>query len=286
MCSLNEKAMLVNLKVGTWAGYAYSKDATMDGFGSTDLGRANKALLKHSNVFKKTKAAFNTVRSYVNENTLPWKDDGVRLLPSANYMDFVQGLGDVKREAETQLKVFMGEYTNEISNDKVRFENEALKSGKLCLFSFDDYPLDIQHKFYIELGFEPIPSSSDFRVQISEDDKRALDAAVAKAQEDVTTHLIEEMAKPMRALAEHLSRPVEDVKRFHDSIVLNVSDQVERLQKLNLNDDPTVNALLKEVRGAFSTLARQPEVLKDNQPVRDAARVKLAEMMKNFGMGV
>ena len=282
--TLADRAMLVNLKIGTWDGFAYSKEATIDGFGSTDLGRSNKALLKHSGQFKKTKAAFGAVRSYVNTNTVPWKDNGVRLLPSTQYLEFTQGLAQVKALAEHELVTLANIYDTEIQNDKFRFDSEAIKSGKTSLFNYMDYPADIAAKFYIKCGFEPIPSSKDFRVTLSDADMKDLDDAVLEAQSAVTNHLLEEMAKPMRQLAEHLAKPVDDIKRFHESVVTNVHDTALRLQKLNINDDPNIAKIIKEVKDELRVYTAYPETLKENQSARDEARAKLNAMMANMGI--
>lgn len=282
--TLAERAILVNLTLGIWDGYRYSEAATLDGFGSKDLGRANKALLKHSRLFKETKAAFNAIRTLTYDETVPWKDKGQRLLPSANYLEFTNKLSAAINAAKAKLALLDQSMPNEIAADKAHFDQSAHASGKPSLFDPKDYPADITKRFYAEVTFEPIPSSKDFRVDVSEEHRAALDAAVMNAQNKITEHLIAEIAKPMKQLAEHLAKPTDDVKRFHDSIVLNVEDTVQRLRKLNINNDANVDALLAEVSRQMKPYTVTPEVLKDSSTARAAAKAKLDNMLGALGL--
>jgi hypothetical protein len=282
---LTSRAMLVGIKISIWDGYAYSEEATLDGFGSKSLGRASKSLLKHSEQFKKTKAAFNAVRTEGALLSVPWKDDGKRLFPSSEYFNVSSALQDAKDNAEKELRVLQSVWTQEVANDEHRFYMEALKTGKNSLFNEKDYPQEISTKFKVSIVFEPIATSAHFdvRIGISDDDKAELDLSVQQAQMGITTHLLDELTKPMILLAEHLAKPVEDIKRFHESLVTNVGDAARRVSLLNVNNDEGINSLIREVKSKLSAYTASPCILKDDQGVRDAARAKLNSMLNAFG---
>jgi len=84
MSNLNEKAMLVKLSVSQWTARKYDKKVSQeinDQYSAHDAGRYNKVLIAQEEIKKISKVA-SQARSFHYFNTLPWDDNGSRILPS------------------------------------------------------------------------------------------------------------------------------------------------------------------------------------------------------------
>ena len=86
--NLTHDAMLVSLRINAWSGRLYDRQASrhvaIHHDASVSAGRYNKRLLPKP-AFAALSAAMNRARTTHYENTLPWDDQGPRLLTVANY---------------------------------------------------------------------------------------------------------------------------------------------------------------------------------------------------------
>ena len=91
--SLSSRAMLCSLSISTWSARKHDRDASEEiaarHGAQSDAGRYHKMLLP--------KAALAEIQKIVSEArqehcfmTLPWDDNGYRVLPAAVYMDHVE----------------------------------------------------------------------------------------------------------------------------------------------------------------------------------------------------
>lgn len=275
--SLAERAVLVRLKRSMFQPYAYDEGATASielKTGIKNAGRFNKRLLLDCYDLKDTNAAFNDVYDYVNRNTVPWLDDGVRMLPSHLYFDFTQGVRELIAAAEGKARNLASKWDLHVARDMQRL-------GELA--NITDYPSDIASKYSIALKFMPVPSTSDFRVQISESDKESLNSAIAEAEAGISKHLITEMLAPVRKAVEKLSIPIGQEKSiFRDSLINNIMEQVQRAKKLNISGDPAITALVDEINAAISGYAQAQDRLREDVGARADAQAKLSDIMSKM----
>lgn len=279
LTSLADRALLARLHLSTWNPYAYDSLATTQveiANGVHKAGRFNKHLMKESKMLASTNAAFNAVYLYHIRNTVPWLDDGMRILASDHYMEYAAGIRPLISEAEAAADRLQSVWASEVANDKLRLGD---------LWQEGDYPKDVRSRYGVALRFLPVPSKSDFRVQISDVDKASLDAAIKEAEENVTTYLLKEITTPVRALAARLSEFTgAKGQRWHNSLVDNVIDLVERIPRLNVNKDPTITALSLELRQLIRPYAANPEVLKEDAVERTAAQAKMEDILARMGV--
>lgn len=274
LSSLAERALLVRLKRSMYQPYAYDSGATAMievNTGVSKAGRFNKRLLLDCYDLKDTNTAFNDVYDYVNRNTVPWLDDGVRMLPSHLYFDFTQGVRELIREAEGKARNLASKWDLHVSRDMQRLG---------ALANASDYPTDIAAKYSISLKFMPVPTTDDFRVQISDEDRRSLNDAIMEAEAGISKHLITEMLAPVRRAVEKLAIPAgEKGGIFRDSLLGNIMEQVERAKKLNINGDPAVTAIVDEINAAISGYAQAQDRLREDVGARADAQAKLTDIM-------
>src|SRR5207342_2803217 len=102
---------LVWLQIGTWTARKYDKAATREITAhynaSMDSARVNKSLLPAdaASYIALTQLA-TSIRAEHYKRALAWTDEGWRLLPTANYMDYTAWYRDVSRQFEAAKAAF------------------------------------------------------------------------------------------------------------------------------------------------------------------------------------
>jgi hypothetical protein len=275
--TLADKAMLVRLKRSMFTPYASDDRATIQveaANGVANAGKFNKALLKNSPLFKAAQQAYGAVYDYHFKHTLPWLDDGLRMLPSALYLEYAEGMRGLQAQAQQAVWNLGASWHNEVLADSYRLGN---------LFNAEDYPTDIESKYAVTLQFLPVPSTDDFRVAIDPADAASLDQAIKDAESGVATYIIGQLLEPLRAAASKLAVPIgEKGAIFRDSLIENLVEVTERLPRLNINNDSSIAIAINEVRALATKYASNIDVLREDAGSRDVAHAKVNELVKNF----
>jgi len=119
------------------------------------------------------------------------------------------------------------------------------------LFREEDYPSveKLREKFGVTLEILPIPSGSDFRVEMSAEEQarvaRDIDANVRQSLVRGTEDLWTRLREVVSHMVDRLNEPE---SRFHATLVTNVADLVELLPRLNVVGDPDLNRVAEQVR--------------------------------------
>ena len=104
--SLHEKALLVKMTIHQWHNHITDKAVSHDVASRYEVseqdGRYVKTLISHGAV-KAIECCVRDLRAYHNNNTLPWGNDGSRLLPSRNFLAYQQGLMEKKAELTREV---------------------------------------------------------------------------------------------------------------------------------------------------------------------------------------
>ena len=260
---LQDKAMLVKLSISQWTAKKLDKKVTAEvarNYGTDeDRGRYNKVLIAKGELDKITKAV-SAARAFHYANTLPWGDDGSRILPSANYLAYAQAMAKLRNDFDLAVETFVANYPDLV--DQARRELNGL-------FRVEDYPSysRIKAKFSFQVGIDPIPSAADFRVQLQDADveriRQDIQTRAEAAQQDAVQDLWNRLHDVVSRMAERLGTPY---AIFRDSLVGNVSELCDLLPRLNLTGDPQLETMRREV--ADKLTKHDPQTLRDNQYAR------------------
>lgn len=260
--NLNDKALLVTLNIGGWAGRKLDKKITQDvarnNGVSTSAGRYNKSLLPNCAVLENIHAMAGTIRNEFYDNTLPWGIEGTFILPTSNYLQFTQHF----RRKKADWFSLVNQFSDEYPLLKIKAEHDL---GPLYCES--DYPAadDIRHKFYMDMHFFPVPSS-DFRVQISSDELAKIRLNVEEQVKNAQAVAMKDLWNRVYAKVEHIAQKLADPKAiFRDSMIDNARDLCELLPRLNFADDPQLEVLRTEIEGK---LLKNPEILRLHPEIR------------------
>ena len=151
--NLTHDAMLVSLRINSWSGRLYDRQASQQVAihhdADTNAGRYNKRLLPKQ-AFAALAATMSNARTSHNANTLPWDDQGGRLLTVANYERYTTALDTLVERVVRERARFIEDYDNYV--DQAR-----LDLGRL--FRLEDYPDTeaLQGKFAIRYRIVPVP---------------------------------------------------------------------------------------------------------------------------------
>lgn len=281
--NLTDRALLVQLSISQWTARKYDRKATADiaaaNSAKMDAGRYNKSLLPMNDALTKVHKKTTQLRQKFYANTLPWGIEGTQMLPTSNYLAFMNEYRKDKADWERLVADFLQDY------DKIRGDAQVILGS---LYDPDDYPssLDVRLKFRIDMALFPVPAS-DFRVAIASDElsriQQDVEQRVARAQTAAVREVWQRLYDRVRAIADKLADPK---AIFRDSLVENAREICEVLPRLNFMDDPDLEAMRREVEAA---LIKHPDTLRSNLGVRaDTAKQAqdIASRMAVFMNGI
>jgi hypothetical protein len=275
--SIHSRALLVWLRISTWSARRYDKKVSAEvnarHNASDDAGRYNKMLLPgDATAYKQLTALAGSIRAQHYAHTLAWSDEGWRLLPTANYANYTQWLRDRQREFTNALNVFASDYP------ALRAQAARLLNG---LYRDEDYPdtQDLRSRFALSAEFEPVPAHGDLRVDLGADQIAIIESAIADrttravhdAMRDAWTRLHDVVAK----IADRLSQPD---AIFRDSLISNAEEVCDVLERLNVTDDPNLEAMRVRVRRELTRFS--PDVLRDVPSHRQQTAERAANILQ------
>lgn len=261
--NLSDRALLVQLTISQWTARKYDKKATQEVAttfnASKDAGRYNKSLLPMNDYLDRVHKKTTFIREKLYKNTLPWGMEGVMMLPTTNYLAFMNEFRKEKNEWLTLVNDFKSNYL-QLKDDAKRVLGR--------LYSDADYPTEgeVGNKFKIDMAVFPVPST-DFRVAISSDElsriQQDVEARVASAQAEAMKEVWQRLYDRVKHMAEKLADPK---AIFRDTMVENLQEQCAMLTRLNFMDDPNLEALRQQVEGTLAT--HHPDALRNDPDLR------------------
>lgn len=279
MSNLNEKAMLVRLTIRQWTARKLDKKVTQEtneAHGAKpDAGRYHKQLVEKQNL-KEIIKIVNSARTFHYENTLPWLDEGARILTAANFLDYSTEIRNYEGRFNSAVREFLNKYQVYVEQSRISLNG---------MFNEADYPSpkEINRLFEFSVDILPVPDSGDFRVSLNRDEIARIQAAIeAKnmaAMEIAAKDLWDRLYASVYHIKERLYNP-EGI--FRDSMISNLQELCDLLPKLNINNDPNLNIMANEAK---ATLNVAPDLLRNNTGVRqDTAAVAagILEKMKGY----
>ena len=211
-------------------------------------------------------------RNWHYDHSLPWTDEGSRILPTAAHFDYTAKMRDYRHQYEAladshfigRLKEWV-EWAKKEHNGTFN-ESEYLSGDQL------------RKKFGFTTEFTPIPSGEDFRVQLSAEEMADMtaqvDNRVALAVKDAHRDLWGRLVAPVAAMVERLSNPDH---KFKDSLVGNIREIVGLIPALNLTGDTALESFRQQVERDLSHW--NPDTLREVQDTRKHVADKAAEIL-------
>jgi len=250
-------ALLVELNVSQWTARKLDRSTTDELVSNKHAqakgaARVNKNLFAGRSELEVVGQHVTETRSFVYDNTLPWSDSGIRLLPSAKFMEFNAKL----QQAEDR---FYGLVTEFVTVYPSLITAQAMALGDM--FNRTDYPqpTDIEHRFNFNVNYMPVPASGDFRVDIGNDAQEELrkklaslaDERVEFAMKDIKGRLLEHLKRMSDRLSIDYISGEAKPRKFHDSLLEGAHDLCDLASSLNIINDPQLDDARKALKKAI-----------------------------------
>lgn len=270
--TITNSAMLVGLYVSQWTARKLDKSAgkkVSEDFGNQEqAARVHKTLIAEQAI-KKISTVVNETRTFFYDNTLPWTDDGKRILPAANFMETTQKIRELEGKFWQAVTELEDNYPALIQEAKI------ILNG---LFRQEDYPKieDIRKRYAFAVTVDPIPDANDFRVHLQDDQIRVIRQQIEDRLQDATATAMKDLWSRLHGAVSNMAERLSDPKNiFRDSLVGNLEDLVDLLPRLNVTGDPELERLRAEVE---AKLIKDPETLRKDvderkQTHRDAEAI-------------
>lgn len=271
---LNDRALLVSLSISQWTARKLDKKATKEvadnNRASTSAGRYNKSLLPLNDQLAHVHQKTGVIRDKFAKNTLPWGIDGTRILPSANYLQFMQDFRKEKSEWQYLVQNFLDNYDYLVAEAK-RWLGD--------LYDEKDYPSkeSITNKFNMDMAILPVPSN-DFRVELSSDELTRIQEELESRMTTVQQEAMSDCWHRLYKHVEHITEKLADPKGiFRDSMIDNAVETCDLLTRLNIAEDPNLEAMRQAVESKL--LGHHPDSLRNDPDLRQDAAEEARKIM-------
>jgi hypothetical protein len=236
-----------------------------------DAGKFVKAIISEAAV-KPIQAVIGEARTFHYANTLPWLQDGGRIIPLAHYQTYKVKMEAFKARFSTAVDEFCANYANAIEDARERLKD---------MFNPSDYPSDVATKFSFTTTCFPIPSGNDFRFGLSsglsDEDRDQLTAGVNSAVQAVEQLGIREVADRvktcLRSIVDRLGTPG---AIFRDTLIGNLAEVAALIPVLNITNDSCLQDLQRDIQ-PLTTL--NPDALRESRAQRNDACQKAREIL-------
>jgi hypothetical protein len=280
--SIASSAMLVELSISTWTARKLDKKIStqvdLDNGAKTKVVNANKNLMAGTGVLDTIVKYAANARAWHLSQTLPWTDNGSRLLPMSNFMNYKKQLGELEANYEALVDKFIIAYPNLVSA-------AAFQLG--TLFDRNEYPDEssLKKKFKFTYSFFPVPTAGDFRIDINEEAKAEIMANCNSAYQDRLNNAMREAWSRLHDCLSRMSERLTDNadgsrKIFRDSLVENGVELVTMLKHLNITQDPKLELARRELQVAIG--AHDLDSLRDNSNAREAVKMRVDSILSKF----
>lgn len=308
--SIASASMLGYLNIGVWEARKKDKKTEAE-VGAAKGARSKRAASVHKHLFSESpaleaiKSLRGEVRHWYNNVTLPWDDNGGRIITTSSYMEIMADAAKYEKRFNDLVQIFCNVYTTEVS--KQAFENGAF-------FDRSEYPPEsqVKDKFYFNLVVSPIPMAGDFRLDIATEALQELQtrhegivearvAAALASTWDRVKQQVEWVRERMDAVLKHDPDATEEIKevddegnvlkvtikkarrpKLHESMLDQGLELCGLLRDLNITNDPK----LEEARQMLErTLTRiDIDSLKESKALQESTRSAMQNIIDKFAL--
>ena len=284
--NLDTCSMLVEFNASVWTARKLDKSTTDEvvqnkNAAAKDAARVNKHLLAGRTELDVIQQAVTRARQFVYDNTLPWSDAGLRLLPTTNFQKFAERMNAFDDEFEALVKAFVTIYPSLITA-------QAMALGDM--FRRDDYPTanEIMTKFSFRVNYMPVPSSGDFRVDVGNQAQAELKERLEKltqervdnAMADVRERLVTHLKRMSDRLTTDYVNGEAKQRRFHDTLVDGALELCDLAKALNLTNDMNLESARSELEQLLVGVS--PDDLRKNHAVRQDVKKNVDAILDKF----
>lgn len=274
---IQERSMLVDLTIRCWDATKHDKKVSAEveaSHAAHDAGRYSKRLIDKAHLSELSTLA-SQARQYHYSRTLPWSDKGQRILPSELFMEYRQGVHDIKVKFFAARDTFLRKYPQLVQDARVRLGT---------MYNPEDYPdpSALSSSFDIAVEIMPVPDAFDFRVNVDAETQDAIRAQITEAVSAKQAKAVQDCWVRAREVVERIATQCSNTKgRIHDSLMDNAQDLVNILKGLNITNDPQIT----QMEQSIAALIVPPTAIRVSQATRKRVADGAAQILANMPGG-
>lgn len=252
--ALQEIAVKSIVTFKCWNAHKVDQDATertiSDYQALEGAGRFNKKLIDKIHL-KKIRSIVQEARKYWHSITLPWGNEGSRILPGDKIFDFETKMREFEREFELAYADLEANYVQITTEQKTILGN---------MYNPNDYPSidELRNKFSIKVEITGIESKDDIRLNMTEPLVNRLKNQAAEEEKakiiDATRDVYRRMMQNLSYMVERLEATKTDKKtnekvytKFKNATITNLTEILDLVPSLNIAKDPTLDEVARDL---------------------------------------
>lgn len=237
----------------------------------------------------KISGAAQRVRHVHRTMSLPWDDDGGRIIPVTIMENHASAVQDELAKYEAEVEEYAGNLPAVEAAAKLRlgplFDPSLYESAEI-----------VRAKLKPTLSYYPLPDSKDFRVDLDDDQigylKDTLDMHMRDKFDEATRDLKNRIILVTEMFVERVSNYHETTmpdgkvrvdKTFRDSVVDNVQTVLDMIPGLNITQDMEVAKLAEQTKTALCTY--KAATLRTSPAIRHEVVLKARALLARLRAG-
>ncbi len=239
-----KRAMLVELTIRQWTARKHDRKVTREvdqNHSARNGGRYDKQLIAKDALDPIAKKA-NAIRMFHYAYTLPWGNNGQRLLPAKFFLDYRNELVKHRDEFNRLVDTFMASYPQLVNDARTRLGS---------LYDPAEYPpaSEVRRSFGVEFDIFPVPTAGDFRVDVANEERSEIAAQIEAATQERQANATKACYVRVRDVLQRMKQQcVAGKTRITDSLIEDTRDLTDMLDDLNIGDDPELTRIASEIR--------------------------------------
>lgn len=270
MTATAKNCVLVSLNINAWEGHQLDKTVSRevaDAKNVTDnsMCRLRKSLLPRVEVVLRLHRIMNSARTFHYKNTREWMHDGPRILMTKNVSHYMQGMRQIKANFEQAVLDMLAQM------DDLK---ELAKANLGELYKESDYPSvdTLRHRYQMDYKMQPLPVSTELLdLGIATEDAKELQAKLEADMAETFERASRRNWEDLYERLERLYKKLSDEEAVVTAPALKaVQDMAEMLPRLNVTNDPKLEALSQRLQHSLGGLSAAS--LRHNPDTREKAR--------------
>jgi hypothetical protein len=273
---LQNKAMLASCNIKRWnpkvLDRKVSKEVQQQHNAASDAGDFRKQLVDKEMLAALSTSA-TTIRELHYKLTLPWDDDGARILPASLFQKYTDQMRTLKSNDEKLRYEFFQVYPQLVAQAPRRLGS---------MFNPADFPAphDLPSKFDVKLTFKPVPSDDDFRVDVGNEAASMLREQLKAENDERFQAAMKHCYTRLHDVISHISTTLhKEDPRIFETLVTNATDLIDCLPDLNLAGDPLLDQLRQDLANMLPVKAA---AFKNNPVLRKKVADEADEILERM----
>lgn len=274
--SIREKGILSSLKIRRWSAQKSDSDAAKEVERVTGAkagsGKYTKSLIDPK-ALSEIASVYTSATKYHESVTMPWFDNGFRILPAVKFTEYTAKMREFKTDFEKAVQVISDNYTGYIRQAQTELGS---------MFKLHEYPTasEIENSFRFDTAFMPLPDYTDFRIDLNNAEITALQSEMKAQQETalkaMETDLFNRIYKAVERVVERLTSEGNKFKGSIDAL----EELLELVPSMNISDNKKLTEIIKTAK---TEIVKDTESIKTDSKLRETVTTSAETLLETLG---